>query len=227
MRDPAPGTAGAGACPLCDGTLLRVPARLRMVVVAVTLCAVAAVAGVMVADAGRGSSDETVALAPGSPFTGSERPEGLRAPALDGLRDQDGDLIDMAELRGEPVVMTFIYATCEDACPDQVQTIRLALERVGRDVPVVGVSVDPATDTRALAKEFLLAQKMTGRMRFALGSRDALAPVWKAYGIAPQREGRDHSAYVVLVDRDGVQRVGWPHEKLTPEGLAHDLQVLL
>jgi protein SCO1/2 len=63
-------------------------------------------------------------------------------------------------------------------------------------------------------------------MRFLLGSRPQLAPIWKAYGIQPQGKAFDHTAYVVLVDRDGVQRVGWPVDKITPEGLAHDLRLL-
>jgi len=64
---------------------------------------------------------------------------------------------------------------------------------------------------------------MTGRMQFLLGSRAALARVWAAFGIAPQRHGRDHSAYTVLVDRMGRQRVGFPVSQLTPRRLAHDL----
>jgi protein SCO1/2 len=194
-----------------------------MVVVAVTLCAVAAVAGVLVAEAARDDGAAPAAVAPESGFAGAERPEGQRAPALTGLRDQDGRTLDMAALRGGPVVMTFIYSTCEDACPSQVQAIRLALDRLGRDVPVIGVSVDPGTDTRASARAFLLEQRMTGRMRFALGSRAALEPIWKAYGIAPQTDALEHSAYVVVVDAAGAQRVGWPHDRLTAEGLAHDL----
>ena len=50
-----------------------------------------------------------------------------------------------------------------------------------------------------------------------------LAPVWKAFGIQPQTKALEHSAHVVLVDAHGVQRIGFPFEHLTPEGLAHDL----
>jgi protein SCO1/2 len=31
---------------------------------------------------------------------------------------------------------------------------------------------------------------------------------------------------VLLIDAQGRQRVAWPTEKLTPEGLAHDLRLL-
>ena len=40
----------------------------------------------------------------------------------------------------------------------------------------------------------------------------------------PQRGELDHSATVVLVDAQGRQRVGFPHDQLTPEALAHDIR---
>jgi protein SCO1/2 len=184
------------------------------------LCAAAAVAGVWIA-ASRGEEPAR----PSGEFAGSIRPPGARAPAFR-LRDQDGRAVSMAAYRGRTVVMTFVYSTCEDTCPAQIQSIRGALDRLGRDVPVLAVSVDPRNDTPARAKRFLLEQHVTGRVRFVLGSRDALAPVWRGYGIAPQRGKLDHSAYVVLVDGEGLQRIGFPHSRLTPEGLEGDLRRL-
>ncbi|HWT23369.1 MAG TPA: SCO family protein, partial [Solirubrobacteraceae bacterium] len=156
---------------------------------------------------------------------GATRPPGATAPDLR-LRDPDGELVRMRSLRGRPVVVTFLYSHCEDTCPGQVQTIRGALDDLGRDVPVLGVSVDPANDTAASAKRFVNEQRMTGRMRFLLGSERELAPIWKAYGIAPQRGRLDHSAYIVLVDAAGRQRVGFPHSVVTDAALAHDLRLL-
>ena len=155
-------------------------------------------------------------------WEGSLRPPGTHLPDFE-LRDQDGGTVTAASLRGEPVVVTFIYSTCEDTCPGQVQSIRGALDDVGRDVPVIGVSVDPANDTPARARTFLLEQSMTGRMDFLLGTREELEPLWRAFGIAPQRDGREHSAYTVLVDGEGRQRLGFPASRLTPRALAHDL----
>jgi protein SCO1/2 len=184
------------------------------------LCAAAAVAGVWIAS----SSGEEPAR-PTSEFAGAIRPPGAPAPAFR-LRDQDGKTVSMADYRGRTVVMAFVYSTCKDTCPGQVQSIRGALDRLGHDLPVLLVSVDPANDSRANAKRFLLEQHVTGRMRFVLGSERELTPVWKGYGIAPQRGALDHSAYVVLVDGKGLQRIGFPHSQLTPEDLAHDLRRL-
>jgi protein SCO1/2 len=198
-----------------------VPLRVLYALMTLTLCAGAAAIGVAVA--GR---DGGAVAAPGPEgFAGSVRPPGAMAPDLV-LRDADGNLVRMDRFRGRPVVVTFIYSHCEDTCPGQVQSIRGALDDLGRDVPVLGISVDPANDTPASAKRFVNQQHMTGRMRFLLGSRRELAPIWRAYGIAPQRGTLDHSAYVVLVDARGRQRVGFPHTLLTDADLAHDLRRL-
>jgi protein SCO1/2 len=87
----------------------------------------------------------------------------------------------------------------------------------------MGVSVDPAYDTPNRAIAFLLEQKMTGRMKFLLGTRRRLAPVWRAFGIRPQSRRLEHSAHVVLADARGRQRIGFPFDQLTEERLAHDL----
>jgi protein SCO1 len=201
-----------------------VPPRLKYTIVGVTACGLAVVAGLWAAALGgsRPAGPEGTGA-----FNGAVRPAGAGVPEF-ALRDQEGRLVRSGELleRGEPVVFTFVYSTCEDTCPIQVQQIRGALDRLGRDLPVVGVSVDPANDTPRRARSFLLEQHMTGRMTFLLGDEDQLEPVWEAFGIAPQRHGREHSAYVVVVDGAGRQRVGFPASQLTVDGLAGDLRRL-
>jgi protein SCO1/2 len=191
------------------------PTRVLLALATLCLCAAGAVVGVWLAQRG----DDAPAA---TGFEGSIRPPGARLPDFE-LTDQDGETVTAAALRGRPVVVTFIYSTCRDTCPAQVQSIRGALDDLGEDVPVVGVSVDPAGDTPSSAQAFLVEQSMKGRMDFLLGTREELEPLWTAFGIAPQRQGRDHSAYTVVVDAEGRQRIGFPASQLTPSGLAHDL----
>jgi protein SCO1/2 len=160
----------------------------------------------------------------GTAFAGGIRP--VTPPADLSLDDQDGRTVRADALRGEPVVVSFMYTTCEDDCPTITQQIRGALDDLEEDVPVLAVSVDPARDTPARARRFLARQGMTGRMRFLLGSEAELQRVWRTFGIQPQADGLEHSASVVLLDRRGVARVSFPVDRLTPEGLAADLQVL-
>ena len=131
-------------------------------------------------------------------------------------------------------MLTFLYTTCQDTCPIAASQILGALEDLGpagEDVAALAVSVDPANDTPARARKFLLDRRLTGRMRFALGEEAQLRPVWRAYGIQPQGddpEARDfeHSARVVVIDERGFQRVAFPLGELTPPALAHDIRLL-
>jgi protein SCO1/2 len=194
-------------------------ARVHLALITAAICVLAALIGVLLAGNGSGDSQASI---PANGWAGATRPAGARVPAFT-LTDQDGKAVSSSEVAGKPAVFAFIYSTCRDICPAQVQTIRGAMDQLGHDVPFYGVSVDPANDTRRSAQAFLLEQKMKGRMEFLLGDRAQLAPVWKAFGIAPQRNGRDHSSYTVLIDPSGRQRVGFPESELTQAGLAHDL----
>jgi protein SCO1 len=189
--------------------------------VVIACCAAAIVAVVVASGSSGGGKSYTV----NNGFAGALRPPQI-PPRDFALRDQDGQVASLRAYRGQPVLLTFLYSTCRDTCPIMADQIRGALDDLGRAVPALAVSVDPKGDTALNAKRFLLKHELSGRMRFLLGSRARLAPVWRAYGIRPQSRAYDHSAYVLLIDKRGKQRVGFPVSELTPEGLAHDVKVL-
>ena len=191
--------------------------------VVLVACAAAAVLGVSLAARDGGTGSAAAVAADG--WAGALRPPGI-PPQDFALRDQDGRPASLAQYRGRVVVLSFMYSTCRDTCPLMAQTIKGALDDLGHDVPALAVSVDPANDTRVTARRFLVKQGLTGRMRFLLATRAQLAPVWKAYAIQPQGHGFEHSAYVLLIDRSGRQRIGHPAEKMTADGLVHDLRRL-
>ena len=194
------------------------PVRARL---AIFLAATFAVAGAFVLTVTR-DDDEPRAQAR---FEGSVRPPGI-PPAEFRMRDQDGKVATLSEYRGKPVVVTFLYTTCEDTCPLTAQQIRGALDELGHDVPVLAVAVDPPRDTPERARRFLGEQRVAGRMRFLLGPELELRRQWRAYGIQPQTDDLEHSAYVVLLDKTGRQRIGWPAGEATPDAIANDLALL-
>ena len=158
-------------------------------------------------------------------FEGSTLPSGLRAPDFT-LTDEEGRRVRMSDFRGRPAVVTFLYTNCRDTCPGQAQVIKGAFAELGRDVPAVAVSVDPPRDTPNSAQRFLSEQRMQRRLRFALGRRDQLRPVWDGFSVQPQRKNLEHTGRLVLVDAKGVQRVSFPIDQATPERIAHDLRLL-
>jgi protein SCO1 len=193
------------------------------VVTALFLLAVFALAATVLA-AQRDDRDDDLASA-GSRFEGAVMPPRVRAPQFV-LRDQDGEPISMRDFRGKPVIVTFLYTTCEDTCPIQAQTVRGALDKLGHDVPAIAIAVDPPRDTPQRARAFLAEQRALGRLDFVLGTRAELRPLWRAFAIRPQSVTQEHQARITLVDPRGYQRVGFPGSQATPERLAHDVRLL-
>jgi protein SCO1 len=192
--------------------------------IAIALFLVAAFAlGAVVLVAGSGD-DEHVASAD-TRFEGAVMPKGVRAPDFS-LRNQDGKTVSMRALRGQPVLVSFLYTTCDDTCPAQAQTMRGALDDLGKDIPALAIAVDPPRDTPERARAFLLKARASGRIDFVLGSRAQLSPLWKAFFIRAQSINQEHQARFTLIDKKGFQRVGFPGDEATPEALAHDLRLL-
>jgi protein SCO1/2 len=168
--------------------------------------------------------DDGVATA-GSRFEGAIMPKGLRAPDFR-LENQDGDTVSMRDFRGQPVIVTFLYTSCEDTCPVQAQTIRGALDELGEDVPAIAIAVDPPRDTPDRARAFLSEQRALGRLDFVLGTRAELSKLWDGFYIRPQSVTQEHQARFTLVDERGFQRVGYPGFEATSERIAHDIRLL-
>lgn len=164
--------------------------------------------------------------APDAGYRGSLMPPNV--PMADfSLTDESGRPVSLTQLKGTPSMVTFLYTDCKDICPITAQQIRGAMDQVGTDVPVVAITSDPTNDTPDKVKTWLALQHLQGRMRWGLGSPGDVEATWQAWGVAGQTKQSDHSAYVFVLDRDGKRCVSWPTSHLTPEGLAHDLKLLL
>jgi protein SCO1/2 len=193
--------------------------RLRLALVVTGILALATIAAVLAFGIGERTASTSAT------FEGATRPASIPPTRID-LPDEHGKLVRMSEMRGKPVVVTFLYTTCEESCPLTTDQIRGALDDLGHDVPVIAVSVDPDNDTAARARRFSSERQMTGRMRWVLGDRGGLQRVWRAFGIQPQTDDKEHSASTVVLDGQGRQQVGFSNDVLTAERLAHDIALL-
>jgi protein SCO1/2 len=163
-----------------------------------------------------------------SKFAGPTMPPGLVAKTFT-LTDQNGHRVTLSSYRGRVVILTFIHSLCQDDCPFMVEQIKGALDDMpgsGQGIPTIGVSVAPKEDTVANRRKFLTVHRMNARIAFVNGPPATMRRIWHEYAIAPGTGPQGHSAVVVLVDKKGVERVGFGAAQLTPEELAHDLRVL-
>jgi protein SCO1 len=176
----------------------------------------------------RGSGETQTVPNTHSKFAGPTMPPGLVAKNFS-LTDQNGHRVTLSSYRGHVVVLTFIHSLCQDDCPFMVEQIKGALNDMpgsGRGIPTVGVSVAPKEDTLANRRKFLTQHRMNARIAFVNGPAATMRRIWHDYAIAPGTGPQGHSAVVVLVDKKGVERVGFGAAQLTPEELSHDLRVL-
>ncbi len=215
---------GASGLPESRSMLATPTQRLLLLILVSLLAAI----GVVLIARNSSSVPPAQATGPHSQFDGPTMPPGLRAANFS-LTDQNGHRVTLSRYRGRVVVLTFIHSLCHDTCPFMVEQIKGALNDLpasGAGVPVIGVSVAPGEDTPAHRRQFLARHQMTGRIAFVSGSPAAMRPVWHAYAIQPVTPKIDHSTFVLLIDKRGIERIGFPADELTPEGLSHDIGVL-
>ena len=199
--------------------------RKRGPAVALALCLFLP-AGLFVAGCG-GSGEEATAAS----FPGGDAVPARQAPAID-LTDYRGKRIDLAGLKGRPVLVAFLYTHCTDLCPivaGKVHTAYAKLAPAQRPL-FLAVSVDPEHDTPASATAFDKRHRTTGEIDWLLGSRTELEGVWKAWGVKPEHDAKDpetieHSAEIFAVDPQGRIRALYPPD-FEPAGLAAGSEVL-
>lgn len=147
--------------------------------------------------------------------------QGHMGPAFS-LLDHRGGPVSDRTLRGRPVVLTFVYASCHGTCPALVARLQ-ALERTVPGDPVfVAVTLDPARDTVPALAAHAGRWGLGERWHLLTGEPGAVDRLVAAYGVqaARQPDGEiAHDNVVVLLDRAG--RVAF-----TYRGLAHPIERL-
>lgn len=178
------------------------------------------------------SAPETTPLEPGE-FAGPLLIDPPRAAPPIALRDQDGKPFKLASLRGKAVYVTFVYSHCPDTCPLMMQALGAAKRKLKdpASMQILAVSVDPKGDTPAAVKKFLADRNLTGKVRWLLGTRAQLRPVWRAYNILPKSIPEtpaiiEHLSLIYGVDARGKIRVGYPAAPLDPAWIEHDAPIL-
>ncbi|HKP14228.1 MAG TPA: SCO family protein [Blastocatellia bacterium] len=124
------------------------------------------------------------------------------------VTDQDGrqrhfysDLV-----KGKTVAINFIFTTCTTICPPLAATFRKVQqelgERVGRDVQLISISVDPTTDVPERLKAFAGKFNAGPGWTFVTGDKQEIDLLLKALG-AKVSDKNEHSP-VVLVGNEGA-----------------------
>jgi protein SCO1/2 len=89
---------------------------------------------------------------------------------------QNGNDIELKDLKGEVLVMVMIYTSCQAACPRLVADMRSIEEQLPAatkgKVKLILVSIDPEVDTPERLKAFSIENKMEGNQWLFLRSSE-------------------------------------------------------
>jgi len=161
-------------------------------------------------------------------------PQSRTVPALS-LTNQDGESVQVDELKGKWTLLFFGYTFCPDICPAtlaELRQVRSELpETVRERMQPVLVSVDPHRDTPEQLKQYLgfFGEGFTG----LTGPLDEIQTLANGVGIPfipgdTSRENYtvDHSGNLVIIGPDGRQR-GFIRAPLKVQKLKAELPGLL
>jgi protein SCO1 len=105
------------------------------------------------------------------------------------LFDQDGKQVRFYSdlVRGKTVMINFIFTSCTTICPPMGATFgkvqQLLGDRAGRDVHLISVSVDPATDSPPRLKEWGKKFGAGPGWTLVTGERETVIQLLKALGV--------------------------------------------
>lgn len=126
------------------------------------------------------------------------------------LRDQDGreQRLRSDVLSKRVAVVNFVYTTCTTVCPVSSATLALLQERLGArlgtQVQLVSITVDPLRDTPARLKEYSARHEAGAGWLWLTGSKANVDAALKAFG-AYTPNPQDHPAMTLISDLDGAR----------------------
>ena len=98
-------------------------------------------------------------------------------------------------IKGKVVAINFIYTSCPDVCPLETATLREVQEilgdRVGRDVFMYSITIDPEHDTPEVLKKYAEKFEVGPGWLFLTGKKDDITLLRKKLGLYSEAKGGD------------------------------------
>ena len=168
------------------------------------------------------------------------------------LTDSNGSNFESNNLEDQVIVFNFFYTNCPDHCPTMTSDLKQIFHeyesQIGINLSIISITVDPWRDASSsledymnffnvswphLTIEFLNDENLT-----------EIEQIWTEFEIgvvltesenSTSITGRGHTVYysvehtngIVIVDKQGLQRVSWDEYNWDIQGISNDIQSLL
>src|SRR4026209_2691765 len=156
------------------------------------------------------AATEAAAQSCHAPAAQTKKPETKMVIPDVAVLDQDGNKLHFYTdlIKGKTVAINFIFTNCTTICPPLAATFaRLQKEmggRIGKDVHLISISVDPVTDTPERLKAWGAKFKAGPGWTFVTGGKQEMDKLLNALGAAVSKR-EDHSpALIIGNDSKGV-----------------------
>lgn len=128
------------------------------------------------------------------------------------FQDAEGKRINLAELRGKPLLITLIYTGCTSVCPTIIESLAPAVEAAEGilgpgSFNVLTIGFDTRNDTPDRMRSFARAHRAGGdNWRFAGSDQETMDRLSAAVGFSffSSAGGFDHMAQVTVLDKTGA-----------------------
>jgi cytochrome oxidase Cu insertion factor (SCO1/SenC/PrrC family) len=156
------------------------------------------------------ASSEGVAQSCHTPATQAKKPESKMVIPDVAVLDQDGNKLNFYTdlIKGKTVAINFIFTNCTTICPPLAATFaRLQKEmgdKVGKDVHLISISVDPVTDTPERLKAWGAKFKAGPGWTFVTGEKQEMDKLLNALGAAVSKREDHTPAMIIGNDSKGV-----------------------
>jgi len=125
--------------------------------------------------------------------------------------DPRGNTVDLASLRGKPLILSLIYTSCHHVCPMLTthlkRVVDVARDALGKDsFNVASIGFDTAVDTPRRMQDFAHSRGIDMRNWYFLSTdEETIRRLAKDTGFIfePSPKGFDHLAQITLVAADG------------------------
>lgn len=124
------------------------------------------------------------------------------------LVNQDGEKVRFYSdvLKGKTVVVNAFFTTCTSVCPPMNRSMEKIQEafgdRVGKDVFLVSLTVDPTTDTPTRLKEYAAKFHAGKGWTFLTGKKENLD--WALYKLGQYVEDKESHKTVIIVGNEAT-----------------------